>query len=43
MTTNERGQFTFTGFLGDYALTLGDDKATFSLAGPGEATISVNL
>lgn len=43
MTTDERGQFTFTGFLGDYDLTLGNDKASISLTDTGEAAISVTL
>jgi endo-1,4-beta-xylanase len=43
MTTDERGQLTLTGFLGDYDLTLGTDKATFALMDVGEALISVTL
>ena len=41
MTTDERGQFTFTGFLGKYDLTLGKETAQFSLMDAGEALISV--
>jgi hypothetical protein len=40
-TTDDLGQFTFTGFLGDYDLMLGQDKATFSLTHAGEAVVSV--
>jgi len=43
MMTNDCGQFTFTGFLGDYELTLGLDRTTFSLTDAGEASFKVVL
>ena len=43
MTTDEHGQFTFTGFLGDYDLMLGDDKTIFALTDIGEATLEVTF
>ena len=43
LTTDEQGQIAFTGFLGDYDLTLGNDKATFSLENAGEEDFLVTL
>jgi endo-1,4-beta-xylanase len=43
LMTDERGQFTITGFLGDYELALGNDKTTFLLPNAGETAISVTL
>jgi endo-1,4-beta-xylanase len=41
MTTDERGQFTLTGFLGDYELTLGGNKTTFSLVDKGAISVAL--
>ncbi len=43
MATDERGQFTFTGFLGDYELAFGAEKVVFSLHEPGEATLVLQV
>jgi endo-1,4-beta-xylanase len=43
MTTDASGQLSFTGFLGEYELTLGRQKASFSLKEKGEALVSVSL
>jgi endo-1,4-beta-xylanase len=43
MTTDANGQLSFAGFLGEYELSLGRQKATFSLKDKGEARVSVNL
>lgn len=43
MTTNANGQFTFTGFLGDYELSLGNQKAPFALKEKGDVTVSVTM
>jgi endo-1,4-beta-xylanase len=41
MTTDASGQVTFTGFLGDYEVAVGDDKAIFALNNKGETAVSV--
>jgi len=41
MTTDDNGQFSFSGFLGDYALSLDSQVATFALEDTGEVTINV--
>jgi endo-1,4-beta-xylanase len=41
--TDANGQISFTGFLGDYALTVGETSAAFSLENAGEAVISLAL
>jgi len=43
MTTDANGQLSFTGFLGEYELTLRHQKASFSLKEKGEGLISVSL
>ena len=43
MTTDAEGRIRFNGFLGDYEITSGDNKATFQLAQKGEATLEVRL
>ena len=43
MTTDANGQFSFTGFLGEYELSLGNQKTLFSLKDKGEAWVSVSL
>jgi endo-1,4-beta-xylanase len=41
--TDANGQFTFNGFLGEYELSIGDQKTVFSLTEKGDILISVNL
>lgn len=41
MTTDANGQFTFTGFLGEYEMTLGNEKITFPLPQKGEISVSL--
>jgi GH35 family endo-1,4-beta-xylanase len=43
MTTDASGQLSFTGFLGEYEISLGDRKVTFFLRNPGEVTLSVDV
>jgi len=43
VTTNADGQFIFNGFLGGYELSLGHQKATFSVKEKGESSISISL
>ena len=43
LTTDAQGQFRFTGFLGDYDLTSGNVKTSFTLSEAGEAALSVAL
>jgi hypothetical protein len=43
MTTDERGQVTFTGFLRDYDLTLDDETRSFTLGNSGKAALPVAL
>ena len=43
MTTDANGQLFFTGFLGEYELSSGRQKTTFSLKDKGEALVSLNL
>jgi endo-1,4-beta-xylanase len=43
MTTDANGKFVFTGFLGEYELSMGHQKYTFSVQEKGEASISINL
>ena len=43
LTTDAIGQFTFSGFLGEYELSLEDRKILFPLDGKGEATILVDI
>ncbi len=43
MTTDAAGRLTFTGYLGDYQLALGAQKAAFSVGAKGEAAVSVAL
>jgi hypothetical protein len=43
LTTDANGQLSFTGFLGEYQLSLEKQKATFALENKGEADVSVNL
>lgn len=42
-TTDANGQITFDGFLGDYELSIGDQKAIFPLKEKGDASISVDI
>ena len=41
--TDANGQFTFDGFLGEYELSIGDQKTIFSLREKGDVLISVDL
>ncbi len=43
MTTDANGQFAFTGFLGDYEVSLGSRKETFSLNEKGDTRLSINF
>ncbi len=43
MTTDANGQISFTGVLGEYELSLGNQKTTFSLKDKGETAVSVSL
>ncbi len=43
MSTDANGQLSFAGFLGEYEISLGDRKASFSLRNPGEVTLSIDL
>ena len=43
MTTNERGQVAFTGFLGDYDLTLDGETTAFTVSGTGDAMLTLSL
>jgi endo-1,4-beta-xylanase len=43
MTTDPAGQLAFSGFLGDYELSLGNQKVSFSLPEPGKAEIPLSL
>jgi endo-1,4-beta-xylanase len=43
MTTDANGKLSFTGFLGDYEVSLGGQKAAFNLTQKGDAAISVSL
>ena len=42
-TTDASGQFTFNGFLGDYELSIDDQKTIFSLGEKGDVSISVDV
>jgi GH35 family endo-1,4-beta-xylanase len=41
--TDANGQFTFNGFLGEYELSIGDQKTIFSLREKSDVLISVNI
>ena len=43
MVTDPNGQFTFDGFLGEYELSLADQRVSFSLTEKGQSSASVNL
>lgn len=43
MTTDARGQFTLTGFLGDYELSIGNRRVSFSLHEKDQPITPVNL
>jgi GH35 family endo-1,4-beta-xylanase len=43
MTTDANGQFSFTGFLGEYQLSLGKQQATFELTEKGQSLVSIGL
>ena len=43
MTTDALGQFSFTGFLGEYELALGKQKVTFSITEKGQSLVSIDL
>lgn len=43
MTTNASGQLSFTGFLGEYELSVDRQKTTFSLREKGEVAVSASL
>ena len=42
-TTDVNGQLTFTGFLGEYELSLGGQSATFAVGQRGMAQATINL
>ena len=43
MTTDSNGQFSFTGFLGEYTVSLGKQGVAFSVLEKGEAQVSVSF
>jgi GH35 family endo-1,4-beta-xylanase len=43
ITTDANGQFKLNGFLGEYELSIGSQKAIFSLDHNGETSLSINL
>ncbi len=43
MVTDESGQLTLTGFLGDYELSIGNRRIPFSLNEKGRSSLSINL
>jgi endo-1,4-beta-xylanase len=43
MTTDANGQFTFTGFRGEYELALDNQRAAFSVIEKGESQVSVSI
>ena len=43
LTTDVNGQFTFSGFLGDYELSAGDRKVIFPLKEKGETSIFLDI
>ena len=43
MTTDSNGKFVFNGFLGEYELSVGQQKYTFSVQEKVEASISISL
>jgi GH35 family endo-1,4-beta-xylanase len=43
MTTNDEGQLSFTCFLGEYELSIDDQRADFSLNEKGSASVSIQL
>lgn len=43
LTTDASGQLSFTGYLGDYRVSLGSQQAAFSLNKAGSAAVSLNL
>jgi endo-1,4-beta-xylanase len=43
MTTDADGKFVFNGFLGEYELSIGHQKYSFSVQEKGEASISITL
>jgi hypothetical protein len=42
LVTDASGQFTFSGFLGDYEVSLGNRKTIFSLKEKGAANVSID-
>jgi endo-1,4-beta-xylanase len=43
LVTDARGQFSFSGFLGEYEVSLGNQKTIFSLMEKGAARVSIDL
>ena len=43
MTTDANGQVAFRGFLGEYELSIGNQKILFELAEKGKTDIVLNL
>jgi endo-1,4-beta-xylanase len=43
MTTDANGRFAFTGFLGDYEVSLGSRKSSFSLKEKGVSNLSIDF
>jgi GH35 family endo-1,4-beta-xylanase len=43
LATDANGQFSFSGFLGDYEVSLGNQKTIFSLKEKGEARVSIEF
>jgi endo-1,4-beta-xylanase len=43
MRTDDKGQFSFCGFLGEYEVSLADRTAVFSLKAKGELSISIDI
>ncbi|MBN1964644.1 MAG: endo-1,4-beta-xylanase [Anaerolineae bacterium] len=43
LTTDANGQLSFSGFLGEYVLTVGSEKLAFSLSEPGEVAVALTI
>ena len=43
LTTDAGGQFSFSGFLGEYEVSLGNRKTNFSIKEKGEASVSIEF
>jgi hypothetical protein len=43
LTTDAGGQFSFSGFLGDYEVSLGNQKTVFSIKDKGDARVTIDF